>query len=177
MLSANSGFLFAFLAGHCMTYHTVPYIGIAVSILYLATFLYFPETPTYLLRQKNESVRFFLDFSSDPDYSNQLWIFHFHENARLFSFQKAEQSFRFYRNVGPTEPMPMNINKDWEELRQHVDDAMKAEQSRLEYKDLCNYSHLSVILSYFCIRRLHLQNSPNSFRFSPSQFSQNPCRP
>lgn len=56
MLSANSGFLFAFLAGHYMTYHTIPYIGIVISIVYLAVFLYFPETPTFLLRQKNEKV-------------------------------------------------------------------------------------------------------------------------
>lgn len=56
MLSANSGFLFAFLAGHYMTYHTIPFVGIAISILFLATFLRFPETPVFLLRQKNEQV-------------------------------------------------------------------------------------------------------------------------
>lgn len=56
MLSANAGFLMAFLAGHYLQYHTIPYIGIIVSILYAMTFIFFPETPVYLLRKKNEEV-------------------------------------------------------------------------------------------------------------------------
>lgn len=39
-----------------MNYRDVPYIGIAISIVYLSTFLYCPETPIYLLRQKDEQV-------------------------------------------------------------------------------------------------------------------------
>lgn len=56
MLSANTGFLVAFLAGHFLNYHTIPYIGIVISVFYAMFIIYFPETPVYLLRKKNERV-------------------------------------------------------------------------------------------------------------------------
>lgn len=56
MLSANSGFLFGFLAGYYLTYFTIPYFGIILSIVYLVAFTFFPETPSYLLRCKKEEV-------------------------------------------------------------------------------------------------------------------------
>lgn len=56
MLCANSGFLFGFLAGYYLTYFTIPYFGIILSIVYLVSFTFFPETPSFLLRCKKEEV-------------------------------------------------------------------------------------------------------------------------
>lgn len=57
MQFANAGFLIAFLAGYYLTYHTIPYIGIGVSLVFMVAFSFFPETPTYLLRNKKDGVR------------------------------------------------------------------------------------------------------------------------
>lgn len=56
MLAANAGFLITFIAGNYLAYHTIPYIGIIVSIIFLAVFIFFPETPTFLLKRKKEQV-------------------------------------------------------------------------------------------------------------------------
>lgn len=57
MQFANAGFLIAFLAGYYLTYHTIPFIGIGVSLVFMVAFSFFPETPTYLLRNKKDGVR------------------------------------------------------------------------------------------------------------------------
>ncbi|XP_055300883.1 facilitated trehalose transporter Tret1-like isoform X2 [Sitodiplosis mosellana] len=56
MLSANSGFLFGFLAGYYLSYFEIPYFGIILSIVFLVSFTYFPETPSFLLRCKKEEL-------------------------------------------------------------------------------------------------------------------------
>lgn len=58
----------------------------------------------------------------------------------------AEKSFRFYRNVNEDDPLPSNVSKDWEELCKHVDESLKTEHSRLEYKDLCKYFTVSITI-------------------------------
>lgn len=57
MLSANAGFLLSFVAGNYLKYHEIPFIGLAISIVYLLAFIFFPETPQFLLKSKKEEVR------------------------------------------------------------------------------------------------------------------------
>lgn len=56
MLTANAGFLLSFVAGNYLNYHEIPFIGLAISIVYLLTFIFFPETPQFLLKTKKEEV-------------------------------------------------------------------------------------------------------------------------
>lgn len=54
--------------------------------------------------------------------------------------QLAEISFRFYRSIGRDGPMPENVAKEWDTLRQHVEETMQTEHkisANFEYKDLC----------------------------------------
>lgn len=57
MLTANAGFLLSFVAGNYLNYHEIPFIGLAMSIVYFMTFIFFPETPTFLLKTGKEQVR------------------------------------------------------------------------------------------------------------------------
>lgn len=57
MQFANAGFLIAFLAGYYLNYHTIPYIGIGVALVFMLAFSFFPETPSYLLRNQKDGVR------------------------------------------------------------------------------------------------------------------------
>lgn len=56
MLTANAGFLLSFLAGNYLKYHEIPYFGLATAIVYFLAFMYFPETPQFLLKCKKEEV-------------------------------------------------------------------------------------------------------------------------
>lgn len=72
MLAANAGFLIAFLAGYYLSYHTIPCIGIGISIVYMLGISFFPETPTYLLRHKKNGVTKTLYFYSDQTFSIEV---------------------------------------------------------------------------------------------------------
>lgn len=69
MLAANMGFLFGFLAGYYLTYFTIPYIGIILSIIYLVSFAYFPETPSFLLRCKKPEVNYTFNFNANVNFN------------------------------------------------------------------------------------------------------------
>lgn len=51
----------------------------------------------------------------------------------------AEQSFRFYRNVHANDPMPIEANEHWQELKKNVEESMKTQHTQSDYKDLCNW--------------------------------------
>lgn len=56
MLTANFGFLLAFIAGHYLAYETVPFVWMGIPIIFLCIFQMFPETPFYLLKHNNAEV-------------------------------------------------------------------------------------------------------------------------
>lgn len=56
MLSANAGFLFAFIAGHYLNYHQIPFLGILISIVFIAAFVFFPDSPAHYLRRDDQEV-------------------------------------------------------------------------------------------------------------------------
>lgn len=56
MLSANSGFLLAFIAGHYCSYQTIPITWVGIPIIFLCIFQMFPETPIYLLKHNKAEV-------------------------------------------------------------------------------------------------------------------------
>lgn len=72
MLAANAGFLIAFLAGYYLNYHTIPCIGIGISIVYMLGISFFPETPTYLLRHKKNGVTKTLYFYCNQTFSIEV---------------------------------------------------------------------------------------------------------
>lgn len=143
MLSANAGFLFAFLAGYYLTYHSTPYIGIAISAIYLVTFVYFPETPIFLLRHKKDEVNIRIivkklcEFSVETIGTTKSTIYLFHH----FILQLAEKSFRFYRNISADGAMSENISKEWNDLRARVEEMMQTEKkiSKFECRELCKF--------------------------------------
>lgn len=151
MLSANCGFLFGFLAGYYLSYFQIPYVGIILSIVYLLAFTYFPETPSFLLRCKKEEVMLYFNTNTNANVKLNHTIL-----ATLYLFliqslfptsQLAEQSFRFYRNVKDGEPMPENIGKEWDELKNRMEETMKSEskiKNNFEYKDLCKWNQQAI---------------------------------
>lgn len=58
MLSANVGILISFLMGNYCEYGTTPKVVIGVTVLCLVSLYFFPETPTFLMKQSKISVRF-----------------------------------------------------------------------------------------------------------------------
>lgn len=139
MLSANAGFLFAFLAGYYLTYHQIPYVGIVISGIFSASFIFFHETPIFLLRHKKEEV-----WHSTQNYSN----YPEHRDELSFISQLAEQSFRFYRNIGQDDTMPADISKEWNDLRARVEEMVQTEKkvSKFECKELCKFHKLMRII-------------------------------
>lgn len=133
MLSANAGFLFAFVAGWYLDYYSIPYVGLMLSVLFLACFLYFPETPTYLLKHKKLEVGHDRTFTIN----NQTNFLSF--------FQLAEKSFRFYRSVGMEGEMPDKVSKEWDELKNRVEETVQTEvktKGDRDYLELCKYKIL-----------------------------------
>lgn len=109
MLTSNVGFLLSFIAGFYLSYHQIPYIGFGLSVAYLAIFLFFPETPQFLLKRKKEEVRI-------------QWAIIITRNIHLtfYSFidlQLAEKSFRFYRNLSSDAEFTDKRKKEWELLK------------------------------------------------------------
>lgn len=52
MLSANAGVFVAFLIGAFMHFTVVPYFGLVVSVIFLVSLFFIPESPPYLINNK-----------------------------------------------------------------------------------------------------------------------------
>lgn len=130
MLTANAGFLLSFVAGNYLEYHQIPYIGLAISILYLLVFIFFPETPQFLLKRKKEEARV---TSTMRSYQKYLFNFVFHS-------QLAEKSFRFYRNIALGTELTDKRKTEWELMKimnlkstSNTTDTQK----KVDWSDLC----------------------------------------
>lgn len=58
VLSANMGFLLAFTLGTFCDFYTTPLFVIGLTMVYAVCFVFFPETPVFLMKQGKISVRF-----------------------------------------------------------------------------------------------------------------------
>lgn len=170
MLTANAGFLLAFVAGNYLAYHTIPYIGILVSVGYLASFVYFPETPIFLLRRKKEQV-FLMS------------------NVRFFILVLSQQKYMFYKNSWPKihsnfiemlksmQKCPMQLAKSG---RSYESESKKWRQTRR--KKLNSNGKTCVIRKFFFIIKTNpfmfgrWISTPYIFLFL-CFYSQNTCRP
>lgn len=67
VLTENFGILLGFTFGQIYSFHTTPLIVIAVIALFAILIYFFPETPTFLVKQNNITV-------SELKSINQLFI-------------------------------------------------------------------------------------------------------
>lgn len=56
-VSCNFGILLSFIAGHLLTYAELPYYLIAIPVLFLVLFVWFPESPIYLMMNNEPKVQ------------------------------------------------------------------------------------------------------------------------
>lgn len=56
VFSGNLGMFVAFVAGAYLRYETVPWVFIPISVFVFVGFLYLPDTPVHLMRNKQISV-------------------------------------------------------------------------------------------------------------------------
>lgn len=56
ILSANFGILLAFVIGNYCDFYMSPKVAIVLMIVYIVLFYFFPESPTYLVKQGNLTV-------------------------------------------------------------------------------------------------------------------------
>lgn len=79
-LSVNLGILLGFVAGHYLSFFTVPKCALLFTVTHFVTFIFFPESPTFLMRKDrlNEAVE----------------ALQFYRNSRRMSDQKLD----FYKN-------------------------------------------------------------------------------
>lgn len=56
MVICCCGILLGYTAGTYLSYVTIPYIFMLLPIIFLATFIFFPETPQFLLIRNDNAV-------------------------------------------------------------------------------------------------------------------------
>lgn len=56
MVICCTGILLSYIAGTYISYQYVPYVFIVLPVIFLATFMFFPETPQFLLIKNDFSV-------------------------------------------------------------------------------------------------------------------------
>lgn len=104
MLSTNFGVLLGFIAGHYLSFFTVPKCALWFPAISFVTLTFFPESPIYLLRRGRVN-----------DAVNAMQIY---RNCRRMSKQKLE----FYRNeldklINTKEDHSSGRNITWQDFR------------------------------------------------------------
>lgn len=62
ILGSYTGIMFAFLLGAFFDYHIMPIVTIALTALFAILFYFFPESPTYLMKQNKLLVNILQTF-------------------------------------------------------------------------------------------------------------------
>lgn len=94
VLSGHIGVVISFALGAYSTYISYPIFAIATSILFIVIFVFFPETPVFLLKQNKIAVSRINAIKMQRKKIKILFLFSF-----LARFQEAEKSIRFYKNL------------------------------------------------------------------------------
>lgn len=91
VLSESFGVVLAFTFGHFFNFYMVPIFVISIMTLFTVLITFFPETPTFLVKQHKYHVCYLIF-----NYPNESFI----ENPFLATLlQQAEESVRFYHNL------------------------------------------------------------------------------
>lgn len=81
MVICCTGILLGYTAGAYVSYQNIPYVFIILPVIFLATFIFFPETPQFLLIKNDNTVSIF------------LIAFISYESVWFFSLQKNHFDF------------------------------------------------------------------------------------
>lgn len=103
-LSVNLGGLLGFVAGHYTSFYTFPKCALCFSIVNFVTFIFFPESPIFLLKESK------LD--------DAVKALQFYRNSRRMSDQKLD----FYKNelrklVNTEEDRKIDTKITWKDFR------------------------------------------------------------
>lgn len=89
VLVYNIGICLGFVIGNYCNYYTTPKVVILLDIVFLCAFHYFPESPSFLMKQRRLSV------SKQLRFKNKIKSI----NKKLNFKQQAENSIRFYQRI------------------------------------------------------------------------------
>jgi MFS family permease len=139
VLSCNIGILFAYVAGYFVNYVESACIMLPIPMVFFIGFLFFPDTPTYLVKAKKFTVMF-----SYIKNSRYFWKID-------FFFQEAEMSLRYYRGLPEyPEELTEEFKVELVKLQSSSNDGKKAESddSKITWKDLSKYFIFSAGISF-----------------------------
>lgn len=75
MLICGVGILLGYIAGAYLSYQTIPYVFAALPLIFLGTFIFFPETPQYLLIKNDKLVCAFVFVHQTVSFTFSISIF------------------------------------------------------------------------------------------------------
>lgn len=86
ILSAHFGVALAFIFGNYLTYNTSAIFMIVLSVLFAVLFFFFPETPTFLVKQNKIDVFIltFINIFCVLSFTNDFHSMHANNMFRLF---------------------------------------------------------------------------------------------
>lgn len=122
------GVLLAFSAGAYGDFSTIPIFAIVTSISFAVLFLFFPETPAFLMRQKKLSVC----------HTKSTCFDHPLHSTVKYSLQKTEKSIRFYRNIREKDLKSGLVQLEMGRLSRAMGmmEAKKIDARRMKWSDL-----------------------------------------
>ncbi len=93
-LSINLGILLGFVAGHYLSFFTVPKYALGLSVLSFITMIFFPESPMFLLRKSklDEAVSALQFYRNSRRVSKQRLEFYRNELDKLIHTKEGEKS-------------------------------------------------------------------------------------
>lgn len=127
VLSSAMGILLVFVAAGYCEYFTIPKFAIMLAALYGVLFVTFPETPLVLMKQNKIEVNVSLlpvpfQFKS----INQFF---------LYTFQEAENSIKFYQNLGDDKKQYETVQMEMKKLSGTIDASNKCDGKSMSWSD------------------------------------------
>lgn len=130
ILSETIGILLIFIFGNYCDYYTPPKVAIALAALCGVLLIFFPESPSFLMKQNRILVSVNRFFSTSLVWF--VWI-----DCVFVCFQEAERSIRFYQNLNEKNTDYAQLQMEIRKLQSTCDDATNAAgSSSMKWSDL-----------------------------------------